>query len=216
MEKDFVNWVEKRLGTPISVTKEIHGDQSDVFRIEFSDKKYFLKIGKELEKERERLEWLKGKLLVPNIIGFTHISGKDGLLLSEIEGENLATLSKKWSGDKIVDKLAEALRRFHATDATGFPFGVAGADKVLIHGDACLPNFMFKNDIFSGYIDLGDLSIDYREVDLAAAVWSLQYNLGSEYGLMFLQKYGIENPTQEMVKEFLLQYEKMQEAWGLR
>ena len=78
-----------------------------------------------------------------------------------------------------------------------------------------LSNFIFQNDNFSGYIDLGDMRIDSPEVDLAAVVWSLQYNLGSGHGLNFLKKYGLKNATEELVEKLRLQYEDMQREWGL-
>lgn len=216
MEKELVGWIEKELGKPISITEEKYGDQSNVYRLQFSNTNYFLKIGLGLEKERERLEWLNGKLPVPKVVDFIHINNKDALLLSEIEGKNLAELKKKWSADKVVNKLVEALQRLHNTDTKDFPFMNIDLKKVLVHGDACLPNFIFKDDVFSGYIDLGELAIDNKEVDLSAAIWSLQYNLGPGYGLEFLQKYGISGATEELVEELRLQYEKTQEAWGLK
>ncbi|MDP3957348.1 MAG: phosphotransferase [bacterium] len=163
-----------------------------------------------MEKERERLEWLNGELPTPKVVGFTKIDDKDALLLSAIEGKNLAALCKEWSPEKVVDKLAEAVQQFHATDPQDCPFGTFEAGRVLVHGDACLPNFIFHGDNFSGYIDLGDLRVANTEVDLCAAVWSLQYNLGAGYGGMFLKKYGRENVTDELVERLRLKYEDMQ------
>lgn len=214
-EEKFINWSKEQLGELTDVVKENYGDQSKVFKLHTASGNYFLKIGTGLEKERERLEWLQGKLPVPKVIGFTRIDDKDALLLSVIEGKNLAALSKEWPAEKIVDKLATALRQFHAVDPKNCPFGVFEPNKVLIHGDACLPNFIFQDDNFSGYIDLGDLMVANREVDFSAAVWSLQYNLGSGYGGRFLEKYGVENVTEEMVEELRLKYEDMQKEWGL-
>jgi aminoglycoside phosphotransferase len=42
-----------------------------------------------------------------------------------------------------------------------------------VHGDACLPNFV---------------RIDSPEIDLAAAVWSLDHNLGPGFGGAFLRE----------------------------
>ena len=78
-----------------------------------------------------------------------------------------------------------------------------------------MPNFIFQDDNFSGYIDLGNLTIGSLEVDFSAAIWSLQYNLGPGYGMMFLKKYGVNNITDELVEKLRLQYEDMQEKWGL-
>ena len=215
MDQPFIDWAKEKLGHDIVASRERHGDQSTVYQLASQEENYFLKIGSGLEKERERLEWAIGKLPVPRMVGFTHIGDRDALLLSAIEGENLAKLCKKWPAEKIVNKLAEVLRRFHDTGTKDCPFGTPGPGKVLVHGDACLPNFIFNEDEFSGYIDLGDMRIDNAEVDFAAAVWSLQYNLGPGHGMSFLKKYGVKNATKELAEDLRLKYEKMQKAWGL-
>ena len=214
-EQKFVNWAKERLKGNAIVTKEDYGDQSKVFKLHATSGNYFLKIGAGLEKERERLEWLNGKLPVPKVIGFTKIEDKDALLLSAIEGKNLAVLSKEWPAEKVVDKLVKVLHQFHTVDAKSCPFGKFETGKVLAHGDACLPNFIFQDDNFSGYIDLGDLMAANPKVDFSAAIWSLQYNLGAGHGRMFLEKYGVKNVTAELVEKLRLQYEEMQQKWGL-
>lgn len=75
---------------------------------------------------------------------------------------------------------------------------------------------MVNDGKLSGYIDLEDMRIDKKEVDLAAGVWSLQYNFGPGLGIQFLNKYGVKNPTYEMVQQLHQQYEKMMEAWDLK
>ena len=64
LEQKFINWANEQLQENTIVTKEEHGDQSKVFKLHAESGNYFLKIGVGLEKERERLEWLKGKLPV--------------------------------------------------------------------------------------------------------------------------------------------------------
>ena len=214
-EQKSINWAKEQLNEAVDVIKEDYGDQSKVFKLHTANGNYFLKVGAGLEKERERLEWLNGKLPIPKVIGFTKIDDKNVLLLSTVEGENLAALSKEWPAEKVVEKLVKALQQFHAVDAKNCPFGKFEAGKVLVHGDACLPNFIFQDNNFSGYIDLGDLMVAGPEVDFSAAIWSLQYNLGAGHGRMFLEKYGVKNVTAELVEKLRLQYEEMQQKWGL-
>ncbi|MDP3770341.1 MAG: phosphotransferase [bacterium] len=213
-EQQFIDWAKEQLHEVVDVVKEGYGDQCKVFKLRAADGSYFLKVGAKLEKERDRLAWLQGKLSVPKVIGFTNIDDKDALLLPAVEGKNLAALSKEWPPEKIVDKLAATLQQFHAVDPKNCPFGTFEEGKVLVHGDACLPNFIFQGDNFSGYIDLGDLMVASPEVDFSAAIWSLQYNLGSGYGGMFLEKYGVESVTDELVEKLRLKYEDMQKEWG--
>jgi aminoglycoside phosphotransferase len=215
MTDELISWAEEILKKKLTITKEEYGDQSKVFRLHAPNTNYFAKIGKGLEKERARLDWLAGKLPIPKVIGFATYDGEEILLLSAIEGKNLAALSKEWSKEKVVDKLVKALLKFHSVDATNCPFGTFKEGKVLVHGDACLPNFIFQEEEFSGYIDLGDLMVAKPDVDFAAAIWSLQYNLGPGYGKQFLQKYGAQDVADEMVEKLRLQYEDMQKEWGL-
>jgi kanamycin kinase/aminoglycoside 3'-phosphotransferase-2 len=215
MSKLFFEWAEKQLGEHVVIAKEPHGDQSDVYRLATPKGNYFLKIAPGLAKERERLEWLDGKLPVPKVIGFTSSEGKDALIVPAIKGIDLAKLSKEWPAEKVVERIAGALRQFHSINIGDCPFGITGANKVLVHGDACLPNFIFQGEAFSGYVDLGDMRIDLPELDFSAAIWSLQHNLGRGHGLKFLKEYGVKDATQELAEKLRLHYEDIQKEWGL-
>lgn len=213
--KKIIDWAKDHLQEDVTVSKETHGDRSEVFILSTPDKKYFLKVGNDLKKEYDRLLWLKGRLPVPKAIAFKVIDDHETLLLSGIKGKNLKVLSKEWPPEKVVIKIAEAIQKFHNTNTIDCPFGSSKDGEVLIHGDASLPNFIFEEDTFSGYIDLGDVTIGDKETDFAAAIWSLQYNLGKGYGKIFLERYGITDVTEEQVETLRLKYEDMQEAWGL-
>jgi len=210
----FVDWAKGVLQKDFVVESVPHGDQSNVLKLCSEDGNYFLKIAPALEKEKVRLEWLSGRVSVPRVIGFSHLEGQDVLLLSEIVGENLARLKKEWNATDVVRSLADAVKAFHAIDITGCPFGDGGSGKVLVHGDACLPNLIFKDRTFVGYIDLGGVAVDSPDVDLAAGVWTLQHNLGPGYGKEFLERYGIADVTDDTVEMLRQRYEGMIEAWG--
>lgn len=68
----------------------------------------------------------------------------------------------------------------------------------LIHGDACLPNVMEENGAFRAFIDVAMGGLGDRHFDLYWALWSLQYNLGTDaYSDAFLAYYGRENVQEE-------------------
>jgi kanamycin kinase len=68
--------------------------------------------------------------------------------------------------------------------------GALRADAVL-HGDCCLPNLVLHEWEFSGFVDLGAGGVGDRHFDLAMALWSLSFNLGStEWGAHFIDAYG--------------------------
>lgn len=71
----------------------------------------------------------------------------------------------------------------------------------LIHGDACLPNLIMENGRFKSFIDFSLAGAGDRHIDLYWAIWSLQYNLGTEaYTDRFLELYGRENVDEEMLR----------------
>lgn len=71
----------------------------------------------------------------------------------------------------------------------------------LIHGDACLPNVIFRNWKFSTFIDFSLAGAGDKHIDLYWALWSLQFNLGTEaYTDYFLDCYGREYFDLDMLK----------------
>ena len=173
---------------PTACTRVPSNEVNQVHCLDFGGQRLFLKFGPRLQPEYERLRWLEGRRLAPRPIGFTSEGSVDALLTSAVAGDSLAALSASLPPQTIIARLATALRDLHATSTTDWPLGGKGG--VLVHGDACLPNFLFVGGHLSGYIDVGDMALADPEVDLAAAVWSLQYNMGAGHGLAFLHEYG--------------------------
>ena len=54
-------------------------------------------------------------------------------------------------------------------------------DRVLCHGDFCLPNVFADNKGITGFIDLGNCHIGSRQEDIDMCIWSLEANLTGEY-----------------------------------
>ena len=191
---------------PTSSTRVRSGDANQVYHLEVGGKWLFLKVGPRLQPEYDRLIWLAGRLPAPSPIGFTSQASADALLTSAVEGQDLATLSHSLTSQAVTERLAGALRVLHATPVTDWPFGRKGS--MLVHGDACLPNFLFLRDHLTGYIDVGEMALGDPEIDLAAAVWSLQYNMGVGHGLTFLREYGVVGANEADVERLRLSYEQ--------
>jgi kanamycin kinase len=66
-----------------------------------------------------------------------------------------------------------------------------GEDLVVCHGDFCLPNVLISDGAATGFVDLGELGVADRWWDLAAATWSVTWNLGPGWEDLFLASYGV-------------------------
>ncbi len=112
----------------------------------------FLKVGKCLGPEHERLLWLEGKLLVPHIAAYSIFENSEYLLLKEVPG--LPADDRKWHTDtaSLVHILAKEIHAIHSLPTTGCPF------------DASLQTMMakVKKMVQEGLINSCDLSKAYR------------------------------------------------------
>ena len=188
-----IAWAEAELGEPIreaEVTYRLEdrrtirllGERGDV---------HFLKIAPRLRPERERLDWLRDRLPVPEVRAFAEGVAADRLLTVGLPGEDLRGERHLAEPGRVVELLATALLQIHALEPHTCPFrGDAEGECVVVHGDACLPNFLVRGGRVSGYLDVGALRVASPTVDLAAAVWSLRHNLGDGWGGPFLERYG--------------------------
>ncbi len=71
----------------------------------------------------------------------------------------------------------------------------------LIHGDYCLPNIIFDNWRFSGFIDLGNGGMGDRHIDLFWGAWTLFYNLKTDkYTERFFDAYGSDKVEKDILK----------------
>jgi kanamycin kinase len=82
----------------------------------------------------------------------------------------------------------------------------ATEDLVVCHGDYCPPNILITSGRATGYVDLGELGVADRWWDLAAATWSLGWNLGPGFEELFLREYDAA-PDPERTRFYRLLYD---------
>lgn len=74
-------------------------------------------------------------------------------------------------------------------------------DRVLLHGDYCLPNIMLENWRFRAFIDLGNGGVGDRHIDLFWGAWTLGFNLGTDaYRERFFDAYGRDRVDEEKLR----------------
>jgi aminoglycoside phosphotransferase len=204
---DAVTWFADTAGVAVRTWEHVRGRPgNEVHRVGMADgTTAYVKAAPGLAAERDRLHWLAGRAPVPQVLAF-HAGDVDWLATAALPGRDLAMPEHLADPAKLVDGLAAALRTFHDLDATDCPFG---AGPVLTHGDACLPNFLAEDGHVTGYLDLGAAGLGLREPDLAAAVWSLQHNLGPGHAPNFLAAYGMPPMTDDEIEALRLSYETM-------
>lgn len=72
-------------------------------------------------------------------------------------------------------------------------------DKVLTHGDYSMPNILINNDEIS-FIDLGELGISTKYLDIYYFMKSLKINKKEEIFEEFLKGYGIDKINNNYIK----------------
>ena len=177
-----------------------------VWRLEGKTRAVYVKRAAHLEGERDRLAWLGGRWPVPQLIGLFHGFGDDWLLTHAVRGQPLNDRSIPWTPEAMAARLGEILRGLHSTDGTGCPFGEAGPGHVLVHGDYCLPNVLVEDGELSALVDVGGAGLGDPQVDLAAGVWTLQYNYGPGHARAFLDSYGWKPMTDSEIEKLRRRY----------
>jgi kanamycin kinase len=166
----------------------------------------YVKRAADLAGERDRLVWLAGRWPVPKVAGFFHESGDDWLVTYEVPGVPMHHASLGWDPDRVAKTLGDILRGLHSTEAAGCPFGVGKRGNVLVHGDYCLPNVLVQDGKLSGLVDVGQSGLGGPEIDLAAGVWTLQYNFGKGHARAFLDVYGWPPMTDQAIEKLRRRY----------
>jgi aminoglycoside 3'-phosphotransferase-2 len=77
-------------------------------------------------------------------------------------------------------------------------------DRVVTHGDACLPNFMLDGTTFTGFVDCARVGCADRYQDIALVCRSIEYDLGQEWVAPFLRTYGLPHVDYERLAFYRL------------
>lgn len=75
-----------------------------------------------LREEKERLEWLHGKLPVPQMLAFETVKDKTFLLMTEISGVNSDEANSLGNEAEIIRELAAGLNKIHSLTIENCPF----------------------------------------------------------------------------------------------
>jgi kanamycin kinase len=177
-----------------------------VWRLAGENGAVYVKRAAALAGERDRLEWLQGRLPVPEVVGFFQVAGDDWLMTKEVPGVPFYHPSVGWPPSRVARVLGEILRTIHETEAADCPFGTRNRGHVLVNGDYCLPNVLVTDGVLTGLIDVGQTGLGDPRQDLAAGVWSLQYNFGPGHGREFLDAYGAPPMTDHEIERLRRKY----------
>jgi len=79
---------------------------------------------------------------------------------------------------------------------------------VRIAGNYSLPNVLVEDGRRSGLIDLGGSGLGDPLVDLAAGVWTLQYNYGPGHAREFLDAYGFPPMGDKAIERLRRRYSR--------
>ncbi len=175
--------------------------------------------GIDLDRERDRLEWISARHAAPRVLDVGFDAGAQWLVTAALPGTGAVGPMWRARPSEAIRAIAAGLRVLHAIDVRDFPSEwtaqswvgrqpealgqrPAIADPVLVHGDACAPNTLVSaRGEWVGNVDFGDLAVGDRWADLAVASMSLDWNFGEGHQPEFFRAYGIE-PDDDRIRYY--------------
>ena len=147
----------------------------------------------DVEREKDMMLWLEGKLPVPKVLHFERHDGWSNLLMSEADG---VLCSEEYEDEQSPEKIIE-LYDFFKTEKPE-------EELVFSHGDLGDSNIFVKDGKVSGFIDLGRSGRADKWYDIAFCVRSIREDIGEEqYVELFFDLLGIK-PDWEKIKYYIL------------
>lgn len=121
---------------PVKFSKWINGYEWERITIGMSGAKtfllkgnpnYYLKIqrqhiGEPLRMEKDKLDWLQGKLEVPEVVYYEDDGEYEYLLMTELKGNDASDPIHRSNFDQVVKLLAQGLRKIHSISIDDCPF----------------------------------------------------------------------------------------------
>jgi kanamycin kinase len=166
--------------------------------------------GIDLERERDRLEWISARHPAPRVIDWGTDDQAQWLVTQAIAGEPAVGDTWRARRPEAIAAIATGLRAIHSLDISTFPSHWTDEawvgrrpssleprpvveSIVLVHGDACAPNTLISPaGEWTGHVDLGDLAVGDRWAALAVASLSLDWNFGEGHQHELFDAYEIE------------------------
>lgn len=172
-----------------------------------------------LDAEAAKLGWLGARgVRVPEVIGHGRTSDIAWLASEPLAGRDASRPRPAAERAGVVETAALAARALHSIDPTDCPFSApaaepaAAVDRVVVHGDFCLPNVVI-HPRGPSLLDVGEAGVGDRHFDLGLMVGSissarLNPQYGAAYAERFLDAYGREGLNPELVAAY------RRSAWG--
>lgn len=137
-----LNWEKNEVG--------MSGDE--VYRLTSGSRNFYLKVkktGKEavtetLRRESEVLNWLKGRLPAPEVVGYHKDHSKEYLLITEVPG--FMAMETGWDKKKVVRGLADGLRRIHSLPIDSCPFVYPTGELIRLAGERIRAGLVDEDD----------------------------------------------------------------------
>jgi aminoglycoside phosphotransferase len=128
-----LNIQETTVDLPEEIDRAIRGYQSRELHRRLAPSRIFmldhphrprlvLKVGRDLQREADRIEWLMGKLPVPDVIAIATQGGFDYLLMTRLAGIDGTDAHAEMGGDRFIECLDQGLREVHSIPTTSCPF----------------------------------------------------------------------------------------------
>lgn len=129
----------------------------------------------EIADELHRLDWLRGRLRVPEVLAFAQDDDHSYLLLSEVPGTMACDASFAMVIPELVHLLASGLRQIHQLDIASCPFNMQLAQRIAQAG----------HRLRSGAVDVEDFDTSRRGIPVETLYEQLLRDRPAEEDLVF-------------------------------